>query len=138
MSDSAELFEELHGEIWKSLEDAWNNYSANDVENFLKYCDQTFKGCLPETPFSVDRVWLDKWVRLHLKNVKFPFCHLTRQSLQVFDENVAAAVYGLDLVEDNQSQKQYISQRHTVVLRRKTKRWTIATAHIEIIDQHSV
>lgn len=138
MSDSVGLFEELHGEIWKSLEDVWDHFSNNDPENFLKYYDQAFKGFRPETPFPVDRAWMDQWVREYLKDVKVSSCRVIPQDIQVYDENLAVVIYGMDFIEDRKGEKQCVSQRHTVVVRRKIKRWAMMTAHIEILDQHFV
>ena len=135
--NSNELTTEIHDEVWKSLEESWNALVSGDTETFLKFYDQTFKGYRPETPFPVDKVWLEKWLTHYLKSVKFSFCHLTAQSVQVFDEDLAAVMYGVSFIEEAQGEKQCLSQRHAVVMRRKTKRWAVVMSHSEIVDQYA-
>ena len=121
-------------EVWSNLEVHWQKLIEGNIEEFLKFIHPSFIGYGHESPLTVDRPWLEKWVGFWAKSTQIIICEL-RPIHIVLHEDIAILQYFIFTIEQNQVDKgKRVIRRYTMTWKKQSDRWVVIGSHNNIMN----
>jgi len=120
--------------VWQSVEDHWSHLINGRVDEFLKYIHDDMIGYGHESPISVDKPWLQKWVGFWTKSTKILICEL-RPIQIIIHGDTAILQYFIFTIEKNEEGGKRVIRRYTMTWQRADNRWVVIGSHNNLMNE---
>lgn len=120
--------------VWKCVEDHWEHLINKRVDEFLKYIHPDMIGFGHESPITVDKPWLQKWVGFWTKSTEIVICEL-RPIHIVIHGDIAILQYLIFTIEKNVEGGKRVIRRYTMTWKRQEKNWVVIGSHNNLMDE---
>ena len=124
-------------EVWNDLEKHWGCLISGKVDEFLEFIHPDFIGYGHESPLTVDRPWLEKWVGFWAKSTKILICELRPIHLKLHGD-IAVLQYLIFTIEQSPSEgTKRVIRRYTMTWKKQKDRWVVIGSHNNLMG-HTV
>ncbi len=121
-------------EVWNCVETHWDHLINRRVDEFLKYIHPDMMGYGHESPISVDRPWLEKWVGFWTKNTRIAICELRPVQIKIHGD-IAILQYFIFTVEIGHEGGKRVVRRYTMTWKKGKDCWQVIGSHNNLMDE---
>lgn len=125
---------EDQNDVWRCLEDHWDHLINKRVDEFLKYIHPDFIGFGHESPISIDRPWLEKWVGFWTKSTKIVICELRPIHIKIHGD-IAILQYFIFTIEKGEEAGRRVIRRYTMTWKKQQERWVVIGSHNNLMGE---
>jgi hypothetical protein len=103
------------------------------VDEFIKFIHPDMTGYGHESPISVDRPWLEKWVGFWTQSTKIAICELRPVQIKLHGD-IAIVQYLIFTVEVNDQGGKRVIRRYTMTWKKTPERWVVIASHNNLMN----
>ncbi|MCA9406582.1 MAG: nuclear transport factor 2 family protein [Candidatus Omnitrophica bacterium] len=121
-------------EVWSCVETHWDHLINKRVDDFLKYIHPDMIGFGHESPVTVDKPWLQKWVGFWTQSTEIVICELRPIHIVIHD-NIAILQYLIFTIEKNMEGGKRVIRRYTMTWQKYEDRWVVIGSHNNLMEE---
>ena len=125
-----EHWTEAQKEVWSNFERHWQHLMNGEIDQFLKYIHKDFIGFGHESPLTVDKPWLEKWVGFWANNNKFLICELRPINVKLHKDIAILQCFIFTI-----TQKGSAIRRYTMTWKKEKDRWVVIGSHNNLVNE---
>ena len=123
--------------IWNNFENHWKCLLDGNVKEFLKYIHPDFIGYGHESPFPVDKPWLEKWVGFWAKSIDIAICELRPVDIKIHGDIAILQYHVFTIEKAPEGSGKHTIRRYTMTWKKQENRWVVIGSHNDLVKQTS-
>ncbi|HPN88516.1 MAG TPA: nuclear transport factor 2 family protein [Candidatus Omnitrophota bacterium] len=120
--------------VWKCVEDHWDHLINKRIDAFKEYIHDDFIGFGHESPISIDKPWLEKWVGFWTKSTDIIICELRPIHIEIHAD-IAIVQYFIFTIEKNAGGGKRVIRRYTMTWKKNHDLWQVIGSHNNLMDE---
>jgi ketosteroid isomerase-like protein len=130
ISVSAQQWSDNQKEVWKSVENYWILDDSRDLNGFLEYFDESYKGWSYDTEKPLNKTELRKAVSKDYEEDKGLTTKSTLIPLEIWIKgDIAFVHYSFTRIKSKEGKSETASGRWTDILQKKGDKWVLVGDH---------
>jgi len=116
-------------EVWENVEAYWNLYAQGDVEGYMNYIHNDYKGWDYDDEIPKDKTELKKWMNYYSKKSKIVLHSESPLTIQIFG-NMSIVNYNYSIISSEADGKDIpFEGRYTDILIKEGSKWLQVAGH---------
>jgi len=116
-------------EVWKTVEAYNAAYDRGDLESFMSYFHNDYRGWIYSAPLPTDRSKVRKFVEYDMKNAKVVFSDLSPAEILIFGHIAVVHYFWTSVEKRGEGKEESNSGRWTDVLMKVGDKWVLVADH---------
>ena len=133
-SNKPKNWTDQQNEVWACVETHWDHLIHKRVGDFLKYIHPDMIGFGHESPVTVDKPWLEKWVGFWTKSTEIVICELRPIHIIIHDD-IAILQYLIFTIEKSMEGGKRVIRRYTMTWKKHENRWVVIGSHNNLMEE---
>ncbi len=125
---------ETQKDVWKCVETHWDHLIHKRVKDFLEYIHPDMIGYGHESPVSVDRPWLEKWVGFWTQTTQILICELRPMHIKIHGD-IAILQYLIFTIEQGVDKGKRVIRRYTMTWKKQGDKWVVIGSHNNLMNE---
>ena len=133
-SNAPKDWNDTQREVWKCVETHWEHLINKRVKDFLDYIHPEMIGYGHESPVSVDRPWLEKWVGFWTQTTQILICELRPIHIKIYGD-IAILQYLIFTIEQGADTVKRVIRRYTMTWKKQSDKWVVIGSHNNLMNE---
>ncbi len=134
-SNKPKDWNDQQNDVWKAVETHWEHLLDKRVDEFIEYIHEDMVGFGHESPVSVDKPWLQKWVGFWTKTTDILICELRPIHVIMHSDTLAVLQYLIFTVEKNMEGGKRVIRRYTMTWQKTGAQWQVLASHNNLMEE---
>lgn len=116
-------------EVWKTVETYNSLFDKGDLEGFMSYFHNDYRGWIYQAPVPTDKSKVRKFVERDMKSEKVLFSDLTPAEIQIYGNVAIVHYFWTSTSKGSEGKEETASGRWTDVLMKQGDKWLLIGDH---------